>query len=155
MKSLRELAKLLWESGVGYWELRMQRAQPVHAESTTGLTSRTASVLSYLGWWVTGLIFWGVERQDDLVRFHAVQSTVAFGGLALLIGFFALIGLVMLSFAPAGFPIFLGAAFVVWVVSVVLWAVAIWQASQGKRWRIPLAAQLAESLSRTSASSSS
>lgn len=127
----------------------------MQADSTTGLTSRTGSVLSYLGWWVTGLIFWGVERRDPLVRFHAVQSTITFGGLAVLIGLLGLTGLVMLSFAPRGFTLFVSAAFIVWVVSVVLWLAALWQASQGKRWRIPLAAGLAESWSRTSASSSS
>jgi uncharacterized membrane protein len=127
----------------------------MQANSTTGLTSRTASVLSYLGWWVTGLIFWGVERRDPLVRFHAVQSTITFGGLALLIGLLGLTGLVMLSFAPRGFAFFVGAAAIVWVVSVLLWVVALWQASQGKRWRIPLAAGLAETWSKTSASASS
>src|ERR671911_1907380 len=105
----------------------------MQADSTTGLRSRTASVLSYLGWWVTGLIFWGIERRDPLVRFHAVQATVAFGGLALLIGLLALLGLVMLSFAPTGFTVLMGAACVVWVASVVTWLVALWQASRGKR----------------------
>jgi len=127
----------------------------MHADSTTGLTSRTASVLSYLGWWVTGLIFWAVERRDSIVRFHAVQATITFGGLALLIVALGVFGLVMLSFAPGGFLFFAVAALVVWAGSVMLWLVALWQASQGKRWRIPLAANLAESWSRTSPTSSS
>ena len=124
-------------------------------DSTTGLTTRTASVLSYLGWWVTGLIFWMVERQDALVRFHAVQSTVAFGALALIIAVFAFLGLLMLSFAPGGFTFFVSAAAVVWVASAVLWVIALWQASQGKRWRIPLAAKWADVYARTSPSASS
>jgi uncharacterized membrane protein len=127
----------------------------VYADSTTGLTSRTASVLTYLGWWVTGLIFWGVERRDPLVRFHAVQATVAFGALAVLIILFVLLALVMLSFAPRGFSFFVGAAVAVWVGSVVLWLIALWQAGQGKRWRIPLAASVAENWTRTSPSASS
>jgi uncharacterized membrane protein len=127
----------------------------MYAESTTGLTSRTASVLTYLGWWVTGLIFWGVERRDPLVRFHAVQATVAFGGLALLIVLFVFLALLMLSFAPRGFSFFVGLAAAVWVTSVALWLIALWQAGQGKRWRIPLAASVAESWSRTSPSASS
>ena len=110
--------------------------------------------MSYLGWWVTGLLFWGLERRDALVRFHAAQATITFGGLAILIMLLGALGLVMLSFAPRGFVVFVGAAMVVWVASVVLWLVAIWQASQGKRWRIPLAAKLADSWSRTSASAS-
>jgi uncharacterized membrane protein len=119
----------------------------MNGESTTGLTSRTASVLSYLGWWVTGLIFWGVERRDRVVLFHAVQSTITFGALAILIFALGFVGLVMLSFAPAGFTFFVSAAGVVWIGSVVLWLVAIWQASQGKQLRIPLAARYAETLS--------
>ena len=124
-------------------------------DSTTGLTSRTASVLSYLGWWVTGAIFWAVERQDPVVRFHAAQATIAFGGLALLIVALGVLGLVMLTFAPSGFLFFAGAAVVVWVATVVLWLVALWQAGQGKRWRIPLAADLAESWARRPSSASS
>ena len=127
----------------------------MHTDSTTGLTSRTASVLCYLGWWVTGLIFWAIERRDAAVRFHAAQATITFGGLALVILGLGVFGLVMLSFAPTGFLFFAGSAFVVWIASVVLWLVALWQASQGKRWRIPLAANLADSWSRISTSSSS
>jgi uncharacterized membrane protein len=119
----------------------------VPTDSTTGLTTRTASVLAYLGWWVTGLILWSVERRDSLVRFHAIQSTIAFGVLGLAIAAFVLVALLMLSFAPAGFAFFLGAAFVLWVASVALWLLALWKASQGAKWRIPLASRLAESWS--------
>jgi uncharacterized membrane protein len=113
-------------------------------DSSTGLSTRTASVLSYLGWWVTGLIFWGIERQDRVVRFHAIQSTVAFGVLGLAIVVFASMALLMLSFAPAGFRFFLGIAFALWIASLVLWVIALWKASQGRHWRIPLAARVAE-----------
>ncbi len=127
----------------------------MEADSTTGLTSRTASVLSYLGWWVTGLIFWAVERRDAAVRFHAAQAAITFGGLALLILALGVLGLVMLSVAPRGFLFFTAAALGVWLGSVMLWLVALWQASRGKRWRIPLAANLAEAWTRTPSSSSS
>lgn len=124
-------------------------------DSSTGLTTRTASVLAYLGWWVTGLIFWGLERRDDLVRFHAIQSTVAFGGLAIVIGFCGLVALVMLSFAPTAFTVFLGVAITLWIASLVLWVLALWKASQGKRWRIPLASRVADARVRASASTPS
>jgi len=120
-------------------------------QSSTGLTTRTASVLAYLGWWVTGLIFWGLERRDDLVRFHAIQSTVAFGSLAIVIGICGLLALLMLSFAPAAFTVFLGVAIALWVAGVVLWLLALWQASQGKRWRIPLASRVADARVKASA----
>jgi uncharacterized membrane protein len=113
-------------------------------DSTTGLSTRTASVLAYLGWWVTGLIFWALERRDHLVRFHAIQSTIAFGGLALVIAACGFLALVMLSFAPTGFTVFLGLATALWIAGLIVWLVALWKASQGQRWRIPLAARVAE-----------
>ena len=123
--------------------------------STTGLSTRTASVLSYLGWWVTGLIFWAIERRDAQVRFHAAQATVVFGSLAILIVLLGGLGLVMLSFAPRGVLVLIGTAGVVWLASVALWIAVLWQAGRGKRWRIPLAARFADALSTTSPSSSS
>jgi uncharacterized membrane protein len=126
----------------------LHRSDAMHADSTTGLTTRTASTLAYLGWWVTGLIFWAVERRDSLVRFHAIQSTIAFGILGFAIVILGTLALVMLSFAPRGFTFFIGAAIAVWVVSLVLWLTALWKASHGERWRIPLASRVAELGSR-------
>jgi uncharacterized membrane protein len=125
------------------------------SDSTTGLSTRTASVLSYLGWWVTGLLFWAIERRDAVVLFHAVQATVAFGSLAVMMTVLALIGLVMLSFAPAGFTLFMTAAAAVWGAGLALWLVSLWKASQGERWRIPLAARVAEKATGASAAASS
>lgn len=125
------------------------------SDSTTGLSTRTASVLSYLGWWATGLLFWAIERQDRVVLFHAAQATVAFGTLALLMALLTGLALLMLSFAPAGFSVLITAAAAVWAGAVVLWLVALWKASQGERWRIPLAARVAEKATAASARASS
>lgn len=125
------------------------------SDSTTGLSTRTASVLAYLGWWVTGLLFWAIERRDPVVLFHAAQATVAFGALALLMTGLALAGLVMLSFEPAGFTVFMTAAAAVWAAGVGIWLAALWKASQGERWRIPLAARVAEKATAASVSASS
>jgi uncharacterized membrane protein len=120
----------------------------MQAESTTGLTSRTAAVLAYLGWWVTGLIFWSIERRDRLVRFHAIQSTLAFGALAMSIATFVVLALLMLSFAPAAVPLFLSVAFGLWVLGLLLWVLALWKAARGRWWRIPLASRVAEARTR-------
>jgi uncharacterized membrane protein len=118
------------------------------AASTTGLSTHTASTLAYLGWWITGLIFWALERRDELVRFHAAQATIAFGGLALLIVACITLSLLMLTFAPAAFSFWAGAAAVAWTASVLLWILALWKASRAERWRIPIAARLADRLVR-------
>jgi uncharacterized membrane protein len=116
------------------------------AATSTGLQPRTAATLAYSAWWITGLIFWLLEREDRFVRFHAAQSIAAFGIVAVLIGAFGFIAAVSLSFVPQAFELFLGAAAVTWLAGLVLWIVAMWKAANGEAWRIPLAADLADRL---------
>ena len=112
--------------------------------SSTGLSPRLAALLAYSGWWVTGLIFWFLERRDSYVRFHAAQAVAAFGVVAALIGGFGIMAAASLSFLPSAFALFLGAAAATFALGVLLWAVAMWKAANGLPWRMPLAGDLAE-----------
>ena len=47
---------------------------PAVAKSSTGLDENVAALLSYLFNWVSGLIFFLIEKDSRLVRFHAMQS---------------------------------------------------------------------------------
>lgn len=116
------------------------------AITSTGLTPRTAATMAYLAWWVTGLVFWALEREDRFARFHAVQAVVAFGAVALLITLFLLLAVVSLSFAPAAFGMLLVAAGVTWLAGVGLWLLAMWKVASGHAFRLPLAADWAERL---------
>lgn len=116
------------------------------AATSTGLAPQTAAALAYAGWWLTGLVFWFLEREDRYVRFHAAQAITAFGLIAALVGVCGLLAAVALSFLPAAFPIFLVAAGVSWVAGLVLSLVAMWKAATGVSWRIPIAAGLADRL---------
>jgi uncharacterized membrane protein len=120
--------------------------------SSTGLSSPLAAVLAYSGWWLTGGIFWWLERHDRLVRFHAAQAVVAFGFVAAVIALFAVFATASLSFLPSMFGFFAGAAALTWLAGVLLWGVAMWKAARGDAWRIPIAADWAERLSRSRAS---
>jgi uncharacterized membrane protein len=114
------------------------------ALTSTGLTPRTAATLAYLSWWVTGLLFWLIEREDRFVRFHAAQALTAFGALALLITVFLVLAAASLSFLPAAFTAFLAAAGLTWLGGMGLWLVAMWKAASGEAFRLPLAAQWAD-----------
>jgi len=120
--------------------------------SSTGLSSPSAAVLAYSGWWVTGAIFWWLERRDRLVRFHAAQAIVAFGVIAFLVVLCAGLAALSLSFLPSMFGFFAGAAAVTWAAGVVLWGLAMWKAARGDEWRIPVAAGWAERLNGSTAS---
>lgn len=112
--------------------------------SSTGLPSHVAAPLAYAGWWLTGLVFWFVERRDAYVRFHAAQSVAAFGIIAALIAGFCLMAVASLSFLPNAFTPFLWAAAGTWLAGVLLWGLSMWKAARGSAWRIPLAADLAD-----------
>ena len=43
-------------------------------KSSTGLDENVAALLSYIFGWVSGLIFFLMEKDSRLVRFHAMQS---------------------------------------------------------------------------------
>jgi uncharacterized membrane protein len=114
--------------------------------SSTGLSPRLAAPLAFAGWWMTGIIFWFLERKDTYVRFHAAQATAAFGVIALLILAFAALALASLSFLPRAFGLFIWAAGLTWGGGVVLSIVSMWKTSTGEAWRIPVAADLADRL---------
>ena len=122
------------------------QTQPTVPETSTGLSPRVAAALSYAGWWVTGLIFWFLERRDPFVRFHAAQSITVFGSMALIIIGLAVLALVSLSFVPAAFGALVIAAQVATAFAVVLWAVSMWRMATGHDWRIPLAERWAKRL---------
>lgn len=48
-------------------------------QSSTGLDENVAGLLCYVLGWVTGLIFFLIDKRP-YVRFHAAQSIVVFGG---------------------------------------------------------------------------
>ena len=47
---------------------------PAVGKSSTGLDENVAALLSYIFGWISGLIFFLMEKDSRLVRFHAMQS---------------------------------------------------------------------------------
>lgn len=117
-------------------------------ESSTGLATNVAAPLAYAGWWVTGLIFWLLERRDPVVRFHAAQALAAFGVIALGISALGVLALISLSFLPLAFSPLIVIIQVLAVLTVLLWAVSLWQVASGRDWRLPLAGRWAERMTK-------
>ena len=112
------------------------------ASTQSGLSENVAGLLCYLLGWVTGLIFFLTDKRP-FVRFHATQSIVIFGGLMVI-----RIVLMML-FVSSGLAEFSMGVGLVWLVSVVgfvLWILLMIKAYQGEKFRIPLAADLADKI---------
>ncbi len=114
--------------------------------STTGLNPRTAAMLAYLAWWVSGGLMLLVERRDRFVRFHAAQSLAALGFLWILGAFVYGLAFAVLSVNAAGFVRMLWLALGIWAAGVGLWIVCLVKVFRGEPWRIPLAAGIADRL---------
>lgn len=119
---------------------------PASAVTDTGLQENVAGLLCYAVGWITGLIFFLIDKRP-FVRFHAKQSIVVFGALNIL--HFVVAMIFGVSFLTGG----LGAASIglllsrlISLVTFVLWIVLMLKAYQGQRFRVPLAADLAESI---------
>ena len=113
------------------------------------MAENVAGLLCYVLGWITGLILYFIDKRP-YVRFHAAQSIVVFGGLhiieILLSMFF---GLSVIS----GF----GGFSMAWVLSgilglliFVLWILLMVKAYQGERFRVPVAADIADKIFGTS-----
>jgi len=110
------------------------------------MAENVAGTLCYALGWVTGLIFYFIDKRP-FVRFHATQSIAVFGILhILLLVTSAFFGLSFITGGFASFSLGLGFYRILDVVSLVLWIVLMIKAHQGQRFRVPVAADIAESL---------
>lgn len=105
----------------------------VKGKTSMGLEPNLAGLLCYVLGWVTGLIFFILEKENQFVRFHAMQSIVTFGALTVVS--------IILSFIP-----FIG-WILGWLLSVlgfILWIILMIKAYQGQRYKLPWAGNFAE-----------
>jgi len=103
-------------------------------KTSTGLEQNVAALLCYVVGFVSGIIFLVIEKDNKVVRFHAMQSTVTFLPLfigQIVIGYIPIIG--MLS-------ILIG------LLSLVLWIILMIKAYQGEMFKLPIAGDIAENL---------
>ena len=99
-----------------------------------GLDENLAGALAYVLGWVTGVALLITERENQYVRFHAIQSTIVFGVLSGL--WYVLAAIPFLGWAIA--------LFVVMPVSAVLYFVLLYKAYKGERFKVPVAGDIAE-----------
>jgi uncharacterized membrane protein len=106
---------------------------PEEKTAGAGLPNNMAGALCYLLGPVTGIIFLLLEKENTFIRFHAMQSTVVFGGLFVLnifLGFIPILGWLTGTLLS--------------LVGLVLWVVLLVKAYQGERYKLPYIGEIAE-----------
>lgn len=112
----------------------------------SGMAENVAALLSYVLGWITGLIFFLIDKRP-YVRFHAAQSIVVFGGLhvvSIVLGIF--FGFSMLAGGWAGFSMGFALFRLIHLVVLILWVLLMIKAYQGERFRVPVAADFADKM---------
>ena len=118
-----------------------QGAQPGMAENVAGL-------LCYVLGWLTGIIFFLIDKRP-FVRFHAAQSIVVFGGLHVInivIGIIFGAGFMMMG-GWGSFGLGWAMYSLISLVAFVLWILLMVKAYQGEKFEVPVAAGIAKSFS--------
>ena len=103
-----------------------------YERTSMGMRAPAAGWLSYLGGWVTGLIFLLLKRENRFVRFHAMQSLIFFGAMSIVTTVFSHIPLFGFIGAGLGF------------VSFICWIVLIVKAARGRYYKLPIIGDYAE-----------
>lgn len=102
-------------------------------KSSTGIPENLAATLCYLFPMVGGIFFLALEKRSRYVMFHALQSLLTFGCLALahvLSGAVPIIGLL--------------ASALLALIGVLLWLVLMFHAIQGRWFKMPWIGHFAE-----------
>ncbi|MDD5568036.1 MAG: DUF4870 domain-containing protein [Candidatus Omnitrophica bacterium] len=101
-------------------------------KSSLGMEANIAAVLSYLFGFITGLIFYILEKENKFVRFHALQSIIVFGFLfmaGVVAGFLPLVGFRIIT--------------LVGIIEIILWIILMIKAYQGEYLELPIIGEFA------------
>ena len=134
----------------------MQNPPPVQTpKSSTGLDENIAALLAYIFHWVSGLIFFLIEKESRLVRFHAMQS-ILLSVLAGVVLFVLWIASFVIWIVTTQLPGILATVvnlvvFLLWIVVCVglgvAWILCLVKAFQSQYFKLPIIGNFAEKFS--------
>jgi uncharacterized membrane protein len=121
---------------------RLMTVEPT--ASSTGLAPRTASALAYLAGPFSGALMLFAESRSNDVRFHAWQSILGLGGLGVAILLSYALGVMAIFVSAAAVTAMFVVAAALWLVLLLAWAICLYKAYTGDRWKLPLVGAYAE-----------
>jgi uncharacterized membrane protein len=123
-------------------------------KSSTGLDENIAALLSYVFGWISGLVFFLIEKDSKLVRFHAMQS-ILFCVLVAVLGIALWVVTFLFFLVGAMLPDIMGSLLAllgtfIWLIfSVALliaWILCLVRAYQGQFFKLPFIGNMAEKI---------
>ena len=126
------------------------------AKSSTGLDENVAALLSYIIHFISGLVFFLMEKNSRLVRFHAMQAIIL-GGLWVVGMFVCMFAWFVIAIIATQLPALLGGLlslvtglliFVFFAAVFVGWILGMVKAYQGQYFKLPVIGNFAEKFSQ-------
>jgi uncharacterized membrane protein len=102
-------------------------------KSSTGMDANLAALLSYLLGFITGIVFFILEKDSKYVKFHAMQSilvSVAIMIVNFILGLIPILGWIL--------------AFLISLASIILWIVLMIKAYKYTWFKLPVIGEIAE-----------
>ncbi len=102
-------------------------------KTALGIGENVEGLLCYVLWFITGILFLVLEKENKFVRFHAMQSTATFIVLfviSMVLGFIPFIGWVL---SP-----------LIGLLSLILWLLLMYKAYMGEKYKLPVVGDFAE-----------
>lgn len=134
----------------------MQNPPPVQTtKSSTGLDENIAALLSYVFGWVSGLIFFLMEKDSRLVKFHAMQS-ILLNAVAIVVGIVLWIGWIVVALVLSQVSDVLASLvsivmgllmFVLYLGVLIAFVMCLIKAYQKQYFKIPVIGNFAEKFS--------
>ncbi len=114
-------------------------------KTSTGMQANVAALVSYTLGWITGLVFFIIEKDNKFVRFHALQSIVVFGALSVLgIAISIIFQIFMMLRLYFLFQFIALITNLIWLAALILWILLMVKAYQGEKFKLPIAGDIAE-----------
>ena len=119
-------------------------------KATFGLDENVASAACYVLGWLTGLLFFVMEKENKTVRFHAMQSILTFLPLSILYWILGWVYAMMVFgagvYGAVGiWGILSLISLLIAIVMLLLWLFLMYKAYQGEKFLVPIVGPIAES----------
>ncbi len=131
----------------------MQNPPPAPAgKSSTGLDENIAALLAYVFGWISGLIFFLIEKDSKLVRFHAMQA-ILFNVCVIVLAIAIWIVVVVIAVIGSQISDVIGSLvtivagllwFILSIGILIAWVLCLVRAYQGQYFKLPIIGNFAE-----------
>lgn len=126
--------------------LSMPSGSDAKGKTSTGLDANIAALLAYVLTWVTGLVFFLIEKENRFVRFHAMQA-ILFGASITALYIALVIVTTIIGFVSGILAALVGlVGLLIPLLFLIGWILCMVKAYQGETFKLPVIGDMAANI---------